>query len=250
MDNRFTLRRKAGRAKHRRWLLWSSVVATLVAVLVIVVGFAPVFVVENVEVNGGPGPVMMGAQSNAQAPMGTPLARVNTSAMAQRVLADTRIDSVAVERGWPSTVTIELTMRVPAAVLKQPNEPLRLVDASGVVYEEVANRPRGLPLISAPRGNVDSESLAGALEAVASLGDPLSDDVSGINVTADGDVRFALGSIDVLWGRPDQVQRKAAASRALLAQETIDPDGSGSLTIDVTAPQTPVVDGLSVVPSG
>ncbi len=231
-------------------MLWSSVVATLVVVLVIVVGFAPVFVVEDVEVTGGPGPVMMGARSNVQAPMGTPLARVDTSEMAQRVLADTRIDSVTVGRGWPSTVTVELTMRVPAAVLKQPAKPLRLVDASGVAYQEVAERPAGLPQISAPLGKVDSGSLAGALEAVASLGDPLSEKVSGINVTADGDVRFAIGSIDVLWGRPDQVQGKAAAARALLAQETIDPDGSGSLTIDVTAPQTPVVDGLSVVPSG
>lgn len=248
MDKRFTLRRNAGRYGRRRLLLWTSVVATLIVALVIVVGFAPVFVVEDVEVTGGPAPAMELAQSNAQAPLGTPLARVDTSALSQRVLADKRIDSVKVERDWPSTVTIELTMRVPAAVLQQPQKPLRLVDAAGVAYEEVAKRPNGLPQISAPRGKVDDGSLAGALEAVASLGDPLTDEVSGINVTADGDVRFAFGNIDVLWGRPDHVQRKAAATRALLAQEAIDPNGSGSITIDVTAPQTPVVTGLSVEP--
>ncbi len=248
MDKRFARRRKVGRSGRRRLLLWSSLVATLVAALVIVVGFAPVFVVEDVEVTGGPAPVMEGAQSNAQAPMGEPLARVDTSGIAERVLADMRIESVEVGRGWPSTVTIELTMRVPVAVLNQPKEPLRLLDAAGVAFEEVATRPRGLPQIAAPRGKIDQISLAGALEAVASLGEPLSEEVSGINVTADGDVRFTIGAIDVLWGRPDQAERKAAATRALLAQEAMDPDGEQSLTIDVTAPQTPVVTGLPLAP--
>ncbi len=249
MDRRFLRRRRAGRSAQRKVLLWTSLVATLVAALVIVVGFAPVFVVEDVEVAGGPAPVIELARSNAAAPMGKPLARINTSEIAQRVKADKRVESVTVGRGWPSTVTIALTMRIPAAVLKQPNQPLRLVDATGVAYEEVARKPPGLPQISAPRGKVDGRSLAGALEAVASLGEPLRGTVSSINVTADGDVRFTMGSIDVLWGRPDQVQGKAAATLALLAQGTIDPDGGESLTIDVTAPQTPIVTGLPLAPS-
>ncbi len=248
MDSRFLRRRKAGGSARRKVALWTSLVATLVVALVIVVGFAPVFVVEDVEVTGGPAPVSELARTNADAPMGKPLARINTSEMAQRVKADRRVELVTVRRGWPSTVSIALTMRTPAAVLTQPNQALRLVDASGVAYEEVTKKPRGLPQISAPRGTVDGRSLAGALEAVASLGESVSATVSNINLTADGDVRFTIGSIDVVWGRPDQMQRKAAATLALLAQETIDPDGAESLTIDITAPQTPVVTGLPLAP--
>lgn len=248
MDKRFLRRRKVGRSGRRTLAIWTSVVAALVAALVILVGFAPVFVVEDVTVTGGPAPVSELARTNAAAPLGEPLARINTAEMAQRVKADRRVESVTVGRKWPSTVTIELTTRTPAAVLKQPNKPMRLVDATGVVYEQVDKRPRGLPIISAPRGTVESRSLAGALEAVSSLGEAASDSVSNIKLTADGDVRFTMGSIDVLWGRPDQVQRKAAATLALLAQDTIDPDGDTSMTIDVTAPQTPVVTGLPLAP--
>lgn len=244
MDRRFLRRRVANDSARRRLVLWAAVLSTLVVALVVMVGFAPVFVVEDVEVSGGSPSVIALAKSNAQAPIGDPLARVDTSAIAQRVLDDARIQAVEVGRGWPSSVTIDLTMRVPVAVLRQPNKPLWLVDASGIAFEEVAESPDDLPEVSAPSGEIDSRSIAGALEAVSSLGDPLSEDVSGVNVTADGDVRFTMGSIDILWGRPDQVENKAAAVQALLAQETIDPQGSRSLTIDVTAPATPVVTGL------
>lgn len=248
MHDRFAHRVKTVRSRPRR-VVWLAVLVTILAgVVVYAVGFSPVFVLKDVEVTGGPSGVVAAAETNAEAPFGRPLARVDLASMADRVSGDTRIESVDVSRNWPSSLSIELVMRTPAAVLKQPGKPLRLLDASGVVYEDVSVAPQGLPEITAARGSVEPASLAGALSARSALGEPFIDEVSGINVTTDGDLRFTVGAIDVEWGRPDRAQLKAAATNALLAQDTIDPQGETPMTIDVTAPQTPVVTGLPLAP--
>lgn len=248
MHKRFASRLRAVRSRPRRAAIWVGAVSLLVAAVVYTVGFAPLFVLEDVVVTGGSEDVTVLAKEHSQPPIGEPLARVDTGAMSTRVAVDPRIQRVEVSRDWPSSIVIEVTLRTPAAVLKQPGKPLRLLDASGVVFEEVDKRPKGLPQISAARGDVDRTSLAGAVAARATLGHPFAADVSSMSVTADGDLRFKVGVIAVHWGRPEETDLKAAATLALLAQGPIDPDGEATMTIDVTAPQAPVVTGLPVVP--
>ncbi len=248
MHNRFSDRMKAVRSRPRRLALWAAGVSLLVAATVYLVGFAPVFVLDDVVVTGGSADVETLAKEHAAPPIGVPLARIDTAEMASRVAADTRIEQVAVSRDWPSGIAIEVTMRTPVAVLKQPGEPLRLVDATGVIFDEVAQRPKGLPQISAPRGDIDPDSLAGAVIARAALGEPFTDGVSSMSVTADGDLRFKVGVVSVQWGPPEEAELKAAATLALLAQEPIDPEGEDAMTIDVTAPGAPIVTGLPVEP--
>lgn len=221
----------------------------LAAVVVYVVGFSPVLVVKEVQVTGADKQVSRMARENADVGVGRPLARVDTEAVADRVSADSRIRTVEVSRGWPSTVAIDLTLRRPRAVLTQPGEQTMLVDGSGVAYEAVAQRPEDLPQIAAPPGSVARESLAGALQARSALDPAVRDQVSSMEVTSDGDLRFSVGPLAVLWGQPEEHEAKAAALAALLTQDGIDPDGERSLTIDVTAPQTPVVSGLPPAPS-
>ncbi len=248
MHERFAHRSKVLRSRPRWAALWVGCVALLIAAVVYLVGFAPVFALEDVVVTGGSAEVAALAQENSEPPIGEPLARVDTEAMSSRVAVDTRIEQVKVSRDWPSGVAIEVTMRSPAAVVKQPGKPLRLVDANGVIFDEVSKRPQDLPQISAARGEVDPDSLAGAVAARAALGEPFAQEVSSMNVTADGELRFKVGVIGVQWGRPHKADLKAAATRALLAQEPIDPEGETKMTIDVTAPQAPVVTGLPIVP--
>ncbi|MGB3827594.1 MAG: FtsQ-type POTRA domain-containing protein [Ornithinimicrobium sp.] len=250
MDERFAARLKAARARPRTAAIWVAVATLVMAAVVYVVAFAPIFTLDDVVVTGGSKDVATVAEKNARAPIGRPLARVDTEAIASRVAVDPRIEQVEVRREWPSGLVIDVTTRTPAAVVKQPGTALQLVDATGVIYDEVSKPPTGLPQIGAPAGDVDPGSLAGAVQARNALGDPFAEQVTAMSVTADGDLRFALGVVDVQWGRPDRVELKAAATRALLAQKTIDPDGERPMTIDVTAPQTPVVTGLPVVPRG
>lgn len=248
MHERFARRVKALRSRPRRVLPWVGLVAVLTVAVIYLVAFAPVFVLEDVDVTGGSDEVQARALEHAQAPIGAPLARVDTDAMSERVAADARIEQVRVSRDWPSGLMVQITMRTPAAALKQPGKPLRLVDANGVIFDEVSKRPEDLPLIRAARGDVDVQSLAGAVAARSALGDPFAEDVSSMRVTREGDLRFRVGAIDVSWGRPQEAELKGAATRALFAQDTIDPEGENRMTIDVTSPQAPVVTGLPLLP--
>lgn len=248
MHERFARRVRSVRSRPRRLALWAGLVAVLTVAVIYLVAFAPVFVLEDVDVAGGSDEVEALALEQAQAPIGAPLARVDTEAISDRVATDSRIEQVTVSRDWPSSLMVEVTMRTPAGVLKQPGKPLRLVDAKGVIFDEVSKRPEDLPLIRAARGDVDAQSLAGAVAARSALGDPLAEDVSSMRVTRDGDLRFRVGAIDVSWGRPQEAELKGAATRALFAQDTIDPEGESRMTIDVTSPQAPVVTGLPLLP--
>jgi cell division protein FtsQ len=244
----FTARARAGRARIRRLRWWLAAVVVLLVAVVYVVAFSPLLAVKDVSVTGADKPVTRMARENADVRMGRPLARVDTEAIADRVAEDLRIRTVEVSRSWPSTLSIELTLRTPRAVLTQPGRPARLVDGSGVAYEAVANRPEDLPEIAAPSGSVNAESLAGAVQARRALDPSWREEVSSMQVSSEGDVQFRIGSVAVQWGGPEGHEAKAAALQALLAQDGIDPGGDSSLTVDVTAPQTPVVTGLSPAP--
>ncbi|MGB7447659.1 MAG: FtsQ-type POTRA domain-containing protein [Ornithinimicrobium sp.] len=250
MADRFTARGRAGRARSRRLAWWAGGVVVLVAAVVYLIAFSPLLVVEDVVVTGADDDVASMARQHAAIPPMRPLARVDTAAAADRVAADTRVKTVEVRRDWPSVITIALTLREPEAILTQPGRPVALVDGSGVAYEAVATGPEGLLRITAPRGPIDQESLAGALRARSALEPSWRRQVSQMQITTDGDLRFSIGSAAVLWGRPEAEEAKGAALRALLAQEGIDPDDDGApVTIDVTAPQTPVVSGLPPAPT-
>ena len=248
MADPFTARGRAGRSRARRsrWAL--LVLVALVVLVVYLVAFSPALVVREVVVTGADEQVARMAREHADVGVGRPLARVDTEAVGERVAADSRLESVEVTRRWPSTISIELTLRSARAVLSQPGEQPMLVDRSGVAYQAVAQRPDDLPQISAPPGAVAEASVAGALQARSALDDSTRDQVSSLEVTADGDLRFDIGALTVLWGQPEEVEAKAAAVEALLSQEGIYPDEERSLTLDVTAPQTPVVSGLSPAP--
>jgi cell division protein FtsQ len=221
----------------------------MVAAVVYLVAFAPVLVVKDVVVTGADDGIARMARDNADVTLGRPLARVDTAAVADRVAADTRVRTVEVDRDWPSRITIALRLREPAAVLTQPGRPPALVDRTGVAYEAVAQRPDDLLTITAPRGSVDKETLAGALRARSALAPGWQRQVSQVQVTTGDDLRFGIGSVSVLWGEPEAEEAKAASLEALLDQEGIDPDDpERPVTIDLTAPQTPVVSGLPPAP--
>lgn len=248
MDKRFNRSLRRVRLRGPRGVAALVTTLALIVGMVYLIGFSPVFVLREVVVKGAPDDVAETAISNADAPVGRPLARVDTSALAERVSADPRIEQVDVSRGWPSRVEVELTMRTPAAVLVRRGKPLLLMDSEGVAFEEVAKAPSDLPKLTAPPGDVSASSLRGALSARDAIADPWAEEISSLSVTADGDIRFRLGVIKVTWGPPSSTAAKAAALQALLAQEPIDPTAEEPLTIDLTAPATPVVTGLPTVP--
>jgi len=161
---------------------------------------------------------------------GTPLARLDTAAVAARLTALPVVARVEVVRRWPRTVQIRVRERTAAAV--QPRgSTWSLVDRSGVVFATVARRPKGLPVVSAP---VDAgpSALRAALDVLDAVPVRVSDQVRQVRA-ADSDhvtMRLSRGRT-VLWGSTERAARKASVLAVLLTQK--------ASVYDVSAPDTP-----------
>ena len=85
------------------------------------VEFSPVLVAHSVRVEG----VQAGDVSNivgrAAVPMGTPLAKVDTLAIARRVIATATLAEVTVSRSWPSTIVISASQRGAGSCREEPS---------------------------------------------------------------------------------------------------------------------------------
>lgn len=239
--------RGRARPRTRALLRWLGLVALLAAGLVFLFFYSAAFVVKDVQVTGGRDEVQQSALSLAQIPQGRPLAKVSETRVSERVLADPRIAAVQVDREWPSGVVLTLTEREPALALRGGGETW-LADASGEVYERDADPSSRLPLITL-RDNpaeLDRPTVTGLAELWRLRPDPaeLEGDLAAPRVDRAGEVTMQVGRVKILWGAPTENDKKWQVVRALIGQETIDPEGERSVTIDVRLPDTPVVTGL------
>jgi cell division protein FtsQ len=145
--------RFARRIRARRWSRLRVLVALgLVMVLAGAAGWvvleSTLLSVRSVEVTGASRVTPAQVLAAADVPAATPLARVDTDAVARRVRSLVAVRTVSVTRQWPRTVEIVVQERVPAAVQVRGSSYL-LVDASGVAFDTVHKRPKGLPLVTA-----------------------------------------------------------------------------------------------------
>lgn len=161
---------------------------------------------------------------------GTPLARLDTEAVAARVATLPAVRTVAVRRAWPRGVSIVVSERVPAAA-RARGTGFALVDRSGVVFAEVARRPTGLPLVTAPTG-AGAPALRAALDVLDAVPPRVRDQVRTVRAASQQDVRLSLTKgRTVLWGTPDRGSRKGAVLAVLLSRK--------ARVYDVSAPDAP-----------
>ena len=112
--------------------------------------------------------------------MGTPVPRVDTDAVAERVSTLKPVESVRIERDLPHTIRIVVTERSAVAWVDRSGTPWA-VDESGLAYRPLNSRPRHLPRLDV---DVDDREVVAAVARVAA-------DI------ADGD-RELLGDTDVI----------------------------------------------------
>jgi cell division protein FtsQ len=166
----------------------------------------------------------------AAVPQDEPLARLDTAAIAHRIAMLPAVRAVDVVRQWPRAVRITVHERVPAAVRLQGSS-YALVDRSGVEFDTVRKRPRGLPLVSAP---VDAgpSALRAALAVVRDSPAVLQGQVLEVRAATPDEVTLRLTrGRTVVWGSPERGLRKAAVLTALMAR--------AAKVYDVSAPDAP-----------
>lgn len=227
---------RAARVRRRPWLLaaWLTVVLALFAGGVWLVEYSAVLVARSVKVEGVPPGDVSKIVDRAAVPMGTPLAKVSTRAIARRVIDNAALAEVTVSRSWPNTVVISATLRVPVLAVKDPQGQVKVVDSQGVAYARVAEPPKGVPLINTVEDPPSLESMRAAMAVLGALSPAQRDQVTNVTVLGPNMVTFRLGAVTVVWGGASEPQLKVKVMTALLRQK-----GVGK--IDVSAPRTPVM---------
>lgn len=226
------------RERERRRLMWWLKIAGIVGGVVVALGVvAWVFLVssllsvQEVRVEGVSlvGPEAVVAAADIQ--VGTPLARVDTSAAARRVVQLREVAAADVVLGWPHEVTIIVHERQARVVLPLGSE-YALVDGTGTVFAMVQKRPKGVPI--AQVSSADPETLA----SVALVADLLPDDVraSVLKLKAESLDAITLELTKgrrVVWGSAEESELKAKVLVPLLTKP--------GRIYDVSAPADPTM---------
>ncbi len=230
---RFAARARAARRRHRRPLAVALVVAVL---LVAAAGFlyaGPALVVRDVSVSGVGATRAEQVRVAVAAPLGRPLARVDTPAMAERVRALPFVEAVTVGRRWPSTLDVVVRARTPAALVPVPSGGFRVVDPAGVAFASAAAALPGVPVIRVSLGERARPALRAALAVLAALPAPVRSTVQSVSAGSPDDVRLTVGDSTVVWGGPANSERKAAIYAVLRR--------TPAKVYDLSSPATPVL---------
>jgi cell division protein FtsQ len=231
--NRFRERALSNRRRPWRRALVVLLAAALAGLPVWVVGWSTWLGVDDVEVLGVTGPEAQAVARLVEVPVGTPLARVDTEAVGNRVRERVTVAEVSVRRSWPGTLTVEVVPRSAALVVRNPQGRLEVVDAEGVTFGTVRAVPKGVPVVTATGAEgTTREALLSSLALLDALPAELAAKVSGIKVSSANLITFTLGGRTVVWGGGEDSARKVAILTALLRTK--------AKVIDVSAPDTPV----------
>lgn len=226
---------RAAHVRRRPWLVaaWLAGGLALLSGGVWLVQFSPVLVARSVRVEGVPPGAVTEIMRRAAVPLGTPMARVDTAAIADRVIATATLAEVSVGLSWPSTIVITASPRVPVLAVRNPQGQVQVVDSQGVAYATVSAPPKGVPLIDTVENPPSKDTLRAGITVLRALSSSQRGRVTNVIVSGANMVTLKLGAVTVVWGGASEPELKVRVLTALLRHK-------GFGTIDVSAPSTPV----------
>ena len=193
--------------------------------LVVVVNFTGVFDVTGVQATGVDRPTQELMIAAADISEGTPLARVNTSQVAESVQREVpAVSSVTVQRRWPHSIVIKATPRTVAANVTVDGL-VRWADQTGFVFGAVNQPRKAAPsIIVRPRFGSDTSArqraIAEALIVARALPAPVKAKLARIEFRSQDDIVIATTSgRTIRWGSADDSDRKAVVLAALLGRK-------------------------------
>ncbi len=175
---------------------------------------------------------------------GTPLAFLDTGAVAARVERLPWVADAEVSRKWPGTVLVEVSEHTPVAFVRNPSGASVLVAEGGTVLGVAETPPQGSVEITGVRRLPDPGDVlvpAGAAGIVGDLPDSLASRVATVDLGDAGvSVRLAFGP-EIRLGDIDDIEAKGAAAEAVMERL-----GDAAVDyIDVSVPAAPVAGSVS-----
>jgi cell division protein FtsQ len=174
-------------------------------------------VVRHVEVIGNRLVTAAQVRQAAKIKPGTPLATLDTAAVARRVEQLAPVLSAAVSRSWLDTIVITVRERTPVLAVAVAGG-YELVDPYGVVVRSAARKPAGMPLLSPVpavlRGNA---AIRAAAIVLRHLPAEVRTRLRWVSAASASAVTLHLaGRVTVLWGGTGQAAQKTAELGLLL----------------------------------
>ncbi|MEU3411466.1 MULTISPECIES: cell division protein FtsQ/DivIB [unclassified Streptomyces] len=185
----------------------------------------------------------------ADAPVGAPMASVDTDAIAARIRRKLpRVDTVDVVRSWPRGIDLKVSERTPVLLIRKGRNFVE-VDDEGVRFATVPQAPKGVPglELSASRKGPGAASLRrfgtgrlvrAAVRVAGDLPDSVARTARTVRVRSYDAVSVELGDgRTVAWGSDEHGRAKARALTALMKA------APGARYFDVTVPTAPASSG-------
>lgn len=214
-------RTRGWRGKHDRWkaAFFGVAAAALVGGVAWALLGSSFFVVRSVRTTGStvPRTQVLGA---AGVKLGTPLIRVDASAVARRVEQIRQVESARVTLSWPDSLVI-WTKRRTAVFAVPADHGYDLVDSYGVVLGWAASAPARLVRLRSPGEPAAAlrhdPAVLAAGTVIRGLPSWLRGRVATVRADGPADVILVLSSgASVKWGSPNRAAAKAGEIAILL----------------------------------
>jgi cell division protein FtsQ len=190
--------------------------AGLIGILAWVLLGSRLLVVRSVAVTGTDLVPASQVLAAADVPTGEPLMRVNTGGVAGRVERIPQVRSATVSRAWPDRLVITVVERKPALAIPAGSG-YDLVDQTGVILQNVSQRPTGLPRFVPVGALPGNPGLRAAASVVRSLPSNVTRRVKSVTApTADSVTLYLTGGVTVDWGSTGLTAQKDRVLTILL----------------------------------
>jgi cell division protein FtsQ len=237
---RFAERAKARRNLARRQIAIVVGGALAVLGLAYLLFFSPVLALDPARVHvEGAGTVVAVDQVQAvvAAHSGTPLPRLDTVGLRDKILDVPGVRGARVMRDWPRGIDVTVVAREPVAAVPETGTSggFALLDEDGVQVGRVDAAPGGLPVVDVPVG--DRRTLDAVLTVLHGLPADLLAQVQDVSAHTQDTVTMHLrDGLEVDWGSAKQTPLKVAVLTTLRSS----PAAQGAHAIDVSAPTLPI----------
>lgn len=149
----------------------------------------------------------------AAVPLGTPLVRVDTAAVAERVAGLPPVAEVSVTRVWPNTIQILISEREPRLAIPAGGGYL-VADAKGVVFDAVASAGSLVVVEADPQ---DQAVLVDVGQVFSALSPDTAAQVQRLAAPSPDGIELRLNDgIRVIWGSAEQSELKSEVLDAML----------------------------------
>ncbi|MDS1269396.1 FtsQ-type POTRA domain-containing protein [Lipingzhangella sp. LS1_29] len=229
----------AGRPRSNPWRI-AFVVLLIVGMLTVVVWIllgSRLLVLREVDVSGTQRSTDEDVLAAVGVETGTPLIRIDTTAVTERVEDLRLVETAEVARGWPATLTVSVAEREPVLSVRA-EDGYQLVDHAGVWIEDATELPPDQPLVQV-RGEVHGNpAIADAAMIRSQLPADLLEQL--VEIDADDPESIALqleNGAKVHWGDVERSADKAEVLEILVRQHPPAED----LSYDVSSPDVVAV---------